>query len=237
MFLRKPATVIRWHQNGFRRSWRWRSGSRCPGRPRVDRAVRDLIRQISRANPLWGAPRIHGEIGKLGIVVSQATVARCMLRRKAPSPTWRAFLRNHFAGIAAIDMFVVATATFQLLYALVVLGHDRRKIIHIAVTQHPAADWLARQITEAFPWDSVPRYLLRDRDAELADLTMDPGCAPERIGPADLADQVAHHTIDTWAAGPAGSGPPAPVGAETVPMPPDDRCRLDEDDGAQAARP
>jgi putative transposase len=140
--------------------------SRRSGCPAVDRDVRELIRQISRANPLWGAPRIYGEIGKLGITASQATVARCMLRRPtAPSPAWRAFLHNHMAGIAAIDMFVVATATFQLLYVLVVLGHDRRKIIHIAVAQHPTADWLARQITEAFPWDSAPRYLLRDRDA------------------------------------------------------------------------
>src|SRR5919202_2169927 len=166
MVLVKPATVVQWHRNGFRRYWRWRSRSRRPGRPPVDRAVRDLIRQISRANPLWGAPRIHGEIRKLGIDVSQATVARCMLRRpKPPSPSWRAFLHNHAAGIAAADMFVVATATFQLLYVLVVLGHDRRKILHVAVTQHPTADWLARQVTEAFPWDSAPRYLLRDRDA------------------------------------------------------------------------
>ena len=132
----------------------------------IDPAVRALIRQISGANPLWGAPRIHGEIGKLGINVSQATVARCMLRRpKAPSPTWRAFLRNHMGGIAALDMVVVVTVTFQLLYVLVVLGHDRRKIIHLGVTRYPTDDWLARQITDAFPWDSAPRYLLRDRDA------------------------------------------------------------------------
>src|ERR671933_1529384 len=166
MVLVKPASVVRWHRNGFRRYWRWRSRSRRPGRPRVDRAVRDLIRQISRANPLWGAPRIHGEVRKLGITVSQATVARCMLRRpKAPSPSWRAFLHNHAAGIAAADMFVVATATFQLLYVLVVLSHDRRKIVHVGVTRQPTADWLARQISEAFPWDSAPRSLLRDRDA------------------------------------------------------------------------
>ena len=104
MVLVKPATVVQWHWNGFRRYWRWRSRYRRPGRPAVDHDVRDLIRQISRANPLWGAPRIHGEIGKLGINVSQATVARCMRRRpKAPSPTWRAFLHNHAAGIAAAD--------------------------------------------------------------------------------------------------------------------------------------
>src|SRR5919199_6875463 len=165
MFLRKPATVVQWHRNGFRLYWRWRSRCR-PGRPPINREVRDLIHQISRANPLWGAPRIHGEIRKLGINVSQATVARCMLRRpKAPSPSWRSFLHNHMDGMAALDMFIVATVTFQLLYVLVVLGHDRRKIIHVAVAQHPTADWLARQITEAFPWNSAPRYLLRDRDA------------------------------------------------------------------------
>ena len=118
------------------------------------------------ANPLWGAPRIHGELLKLGIEVSQATVGRYMpWRPKVPSPTWRSFLHNHLTDIAAVDMFVVATATFRLLYVVVVLGHDRRKIMHFGVTAHPTQDWLARQMTEAFPWDTAPRYLLRDRDA------------------------------------------------------------------------
>ena len=128
--------------------------------------IRDLIRQMSLANPLWGAPRIHGELLKLGIEVSQATVGRYLpWRPKVPSPTWRSFLHNHLTDIAAIDMFVVATATFRLLYALIVLGHDRRKIIHFDVTQNPTQVWLSRQMTEAFPWDTAPRYLLRDRDA------------------------------------------------------------------------
>jgi len=127
--------------------------------------IRDLIRQMSLANPLWGAPRIHGELLKLGIAVSQATVGRYLPRRpKAPSPTWRSFLHNHLTDIAAIDMFVVATATFRTLYALIVLGHDRRKVIHFEVTQNPTQVWLSRQITEAFPWETAPRYLLRDRD-------------------------------------------------------------------------
>ncbi len=127
---------------------------------------RDLIRRMSLANPLWGAPRIHGELLKLGIEVNQATVGRYMSwRPKAPSPTWRSFLNNHLTNIAAIDMFVVATAKFQLLYALIVLDHDRRKVIHVAVTYNPTQFWLSRQITEAFPWDTAPRYLLRDRDA------------------------------------------------------------------------
>ena len=114
----------------------------------------------------WGAPRIHGELLKLGIKVSQATVGRYMpWRPKVPSPTWRSFLRNHMRNMAAVDMFVVATATFRLLYALIVLGHDRRRIIHFEVTQNPTQVWLARQMTEAFPWDTAPHYLLRDRDA------------------------------------------------------------------------
>jgi transposase InsO family protein len=121
---------------------------------------------MSRANPLWGAPRIHGELLKLGIKVSQASVGRSMRRRpKAPSPTWRSFLRNHMTDMVALDMFVVATATFRLLYAMIVLGHDRRKVIHFDVTQNPTQVWLAQQMTAAFPWDTAPRFLLRDRDA------------------------------------------------------------------------
>jgi transposase InsO family protein len=162
MVLVKPATVVQWHRQGFRLFWRWRSRS---GRPSVDREIRDLIRQMSSANPLWGAPRIHGELLKLGIEVSQATVAKYMVRRRsAPSPTWRSFLRNQAEGIAAIDMFVVASASFRLLYVMIILAHDRRKIVGTAVTEHPTAAWLSRQVTEAFPWETAPRYLLRDRD-------------------------------------------------------------------------
>ncbi len=162
----KPATVIQWNRKGFRLYWRWRSGSRHLGRPTTSTETRDLIRQMSMANPMWGAPRIHGELLKLGIEVSQATVGRYMpWRPKVPSPTWRTFLRNHMCDMAAVDMFVVATATFQLLYALIVLGHDRRRVIHFEVTPNPTQIWLARQMTEAFPWDTAPRYLLRDRDA------------------------------------------------------------------------
>jgi transposase InsO family protein len=166
MVLVKPATVIQWHRKGFRLYWRWRSGSGRPGRPKLDTGIRALIRQMSIANPLWGAPRIHGELLKLGIVVSQATVGRYMpWRPKVPSPTWRSFLRNHMSETAAVDMFVVATATFRLLYTVIVLGHDRRRIVHFDVTRNPTQVWLARQTTEAFPWDTAPRYLLRDRDA------------------------------------------------------------------------
>jgi transposase InsO family protein len=163
MVLVKPATVVQWHRQGFRLFWRWRSKS---GRPSVDREIRALIRQMSSPNPLWGAPRIHGELLKLGIEISQATVAKYMVRRRrTPSPTWRSFLRNHAQGIAAIDMFVMASVSFRLLYVMIILGHDRRKILRTAVTEHPTAAWLSRQVTEAFPWDTAPRYLLRDRDS------------------------------------------------------------------------
>src|SRR5271163_2741088 len=163
MVLVKPATVIQWHRQGFRLFWRWRSRS---GRPSVDREIRNLIRQMSGANPLWGAPRIHGELLKLGFEVSQATIAKYMVRRRGtPSQNWRTFLRNHVEGIAAIDMFVVASASFRLLYVMIILAHDRRRIVRAAVTAHPTAAWLSRQVTEAFPWDTAPRYLLRDRDA------------------------------------------------------------------------
>jgi putative transposase len=162
MVLVKPATVVAWHRKGFRFYWRWRS--RRSGRP-TNPEIRDLIRRMSNANPLWGAPRIHGELLKLGIKISQATVRRWMpWRPKAPSPTWRSFLRNHLLDIAAIDMFVVATATFRLLYALIVLSLDRRRVVHFEVTPNPRQDWLSRQMTEAFPWGTAPRYLLRDRD-------------------------------------------------------------------------
>ena len=126
--------------------------------------IRDLIRQMSMANPLWGAPHIHGELLKFGIEVSQATVGRYLpWRPKVPSPTWRSFLHNYLTDIAAIDMFVVATATFQLLYALIVLGHDRRRIIHFDVTPNPTQAWLSSQMTEAFPWDTAPGYAAQQR--------------------------------------------------------------------------
>jgi transposase InsO family protein len=163
MVLVKPATVVQWHRKGVRSYWRWRS--RRPGRPKTGTEVRALIRRMSKDNPLWGAPRIHGELLKLGIKISQATVGRWMpWRPKVPSPTWRSFLRNHLPDIAAIDMFVVATATFRLLYTLIVLNLDRRRVVHFEVTANPTQDWLSGQMTDAFPWDTAPRYLLRDRD-------------------------------------------------------------------------
>jgi transposase InsO family protein len=129
------------------------------------RETRKLIREMCLANPLWGAPRIHGEMLKLGIEISQATVAKYMPRRpRSSSPTWRTFLRNQAIGIAAVDMFVVPSATFRLLFVVLILVHDRRKVVHFNVTRNPTAAWLSRQVTEAFPWDTAPRFLLRDRD-------------------------------------------------------------------------
>src|SRR6202023_823676 len=138
----RPETVVRWHRMGCAAYWRWKSRPRG-GRPRIRKEVRDLIRRISIENPLWGAPRIHGELLKLGIDVSQATIGRYLpWRPKVPSPTWRSFLHNHMHDTAAVDMFVVVTARFQLLYALIVLGHERRTIIHFDVTQNPTQVWL-----------------------------------------------------------------------------------------------
>ncbi len=160
----QPETVVRWHRAGFRLFWKFKSRAKA-GRPRVPGEVRALIREISIANPLWGAPRIHGELLKLGIDVSQSTVATYMVRgRHPPSQGWLTFLRNQAHGIAAIDLFVVPTIGFRLLFGLVILNHDRRRIVHIAATYHPTADWIARQIVEAFPWETAPKYLLRDRD-------------------------------------------------------------------------
>src|ERR1017187_8698377 len=159
----KPETVIAWHRKGFRLYWRWKS--RHPvGRPIVSTEVIALIRKMSLANPRWGAPRIHGELLKLGFELSQATVAKYMMRHwKPPSQTWRTFLRNH-TDIVVTDFFVVRTVFFDLLFVFVILSHDRRRPVHFAITGHPTAEWTARQLLQAFPWDGGPRYLLRDRD-------------------------------------------------------------------------
>jgi transposase InsO family protein len=161
----RPETVIRWHRVGFRAYWRWRSRNRV-GRPKVSAELRALIREMSQANPLWGAPRIHGELLKLGFDVAQSTVAKYMVRRRGPpSQGWKTFLRNHVPDIGAIDLFVVPTVGFKLLYGLVIIKLKRRHLVWINVTANPTADWIARQITEAFPWEQAPRYIIRDRDA------------------------------------------------------------------------
>ena len=160
----RPETVIGWHRAGFRAWWRWKSRN-LGGRPRVDRELRNLIRRMCEENRLWGAPRIHGELLKLGFTVAQSTVSKYMLRgRRPPSQGWKTFLRNHADGIAAVDFLVVPTLTFERLFAFVVLGLNRRSILWIGVTTSPTAQWLANQITEAFPWDTAPKYLVRDND-------------------------------------------------------------------------
>jgi transposase InsO family protein len=160
----QPETVIRWQRAGFRRYWRWKSRSRG-GRPQIDGELRGLIWRMISDNPLWGAPRIHAELLKLGFEVAQSTVAKYMVKRWGPpSQGWRTFLRNHAPDIAAMDLFVVPTVGFSLLYALVIVRLDRRALVWTNVTQYPSAEWIARQLTEAFPWDRAPVYLIRDND-------------------------------------------------------------------------
>jgi hypothetical protein len=160
----RPETLVRWHRAGFHCYWRWKSRP-LGGRPQIETELRVLIRRMSVENPLWGAPRIHGELLKLGFVVAQSSVAKYMVRRRGPpSQGWRTFLRNHAPDIAAMDLFVVPTIGFDLLYAFVIVRLDRRDLVWISVTANPTAEWVARQITEAFPWNEAPRYMIRDRD-------------------------------------------------------------------------
>src|SRR5450631_3199309 len=160
----QPATVLRWHRAGFRCYWRWKSRPRG-GRPQIEADLRVLIRRMSIENLLWGAPRIHGELLKLGFSVAQSTVATYMVKRRgSPSQGWRTFLRNHAPDIAAMDLFVVPTIGFKLVYGFVIVRLHRRDLVWINVTTNPTAEWVARQITEAFPWDGAPRYMIRDRD-------------------------------------------------------------------------
>jgi putative transposase len=160
----RPETVLAWHRQDCR--WFWtRKSRRRVGRPAVPADVRALIRSMSASNPLWGAPRIHGELMKIGVDVSQATVAKYMARRTTPpSQTWRTFLANHVQQIAAGDFLIVPTATCRLLFVLVILAHERRRVVHFAVTDHPTAAWTAQQLREAFPCDTAPQYLVHDRD-------------------------------------------------------------------------
>src|SRR6266446_1808807 len=160
----KPETVIRWHRAGFRAYRRWKSRLRG-GRPKTPLEIRQLIRKMSLANPLWGAPRIHGELLKLGIDVGQTTVAKYMARRRRPpSQGWKTFLHNHADGIASMDLFVVPTISFRLLYGFLILQHSRRELVWLGVTARPSAHWIARQLTEACGWQQAPQYIVRDRD-------------------------------------------------------------------------
>lgn len=159
----QPETVVRWHRQGFRYYWHWKS--RGPGRPKIDPEIRGLVQRMCRANPLWGAPRIHGELLKLGVQISEATVSKYMIERSGPpTQSLRTFLDNHARDLIAVDFFTVPTATFRILFVLIILSQDRRRILHFNVTEHPTAAWTARQLLEACGLGEVPRYLVRDRD-------------------------------------------------------------------------
>lgn len=161
----RPETVVAWHRKGFRLFWSWISRRKRSGRPEVSPAIRALILKMAAASPLWGAPRLHGELLKLGIQISERTVSRLLpRRRRPPAQTWKAFLDNHLNQLVSIDFFAVPTATFKVLFVLVVLAHRRRQLIHFNVTEHPTAAWTAQQILQAFPEETAPRYLIRDRD-------------------------------------------------------------------------
>ena len=178
----KPDTEIGWHRKGFRLFWTWKVRRGQPGRPPVSTEIRKLIRKMSRDNPIWGAPRIHGELLKLGIDIGETSVSKYMVRcRNPPSQTWRTFLENHLKSTVSIDFFTVPTIRFQVLYVFLVLAHDRRRILHFNVTAHPTAEWTVQQLREAFPFEQVPKYLLRDRD---------------RIFSADFSQQVEDLSIE-----------------------------------------
>jgi len=166
----KPETVVSWHRAGFRWYWRLLSRRRC-GRPRITPELRKLIRSMSAENPTWGAPRIHGELLKLGFEISECTVGRYLARKSSPRGSgthWLTFLKNHRETMAAIDFFTVPTATFRVLYGFFVIGHCRRRILHFNVTEHPTAQWIVQQLREAFPEDRAPKYLILDRDRKFS---------------------------------------------------------------------
>ncbi|MCP4607429.1 MAG: transposase [Planctomycetes bacterium] len=162
----EPETVIKWHRKGFKLFWRWKSRHRKPGRPKIDKELRQLIRQMAAENKTWGAPQIHGQLLKLGYDICQTTVENYMpKRRKPPSQNWRTFLTNHAKDIVACDFFVVPTVSFHLLFVFIVLSHDRRRIVHFNVTSSRSAIWTGQQIINAFPYGRVTRFILRDRDS------------------------------------------------------------------------
>ena len=163
----RPETIVRWHRKGFKLFWKGKSKAKGLGRPRVNLEIRDLVRKMATANPSWGAPRIHGELLQLGFEVSERTVSSLMPQRSTStklSQSWRTFLKNH-TNKCSIDFFIVPTATFKILFVLVILRHRRRKVVHFNVTANPTAQWTAQQVVEAFPEDSAPKYLMRDRDS------------------------------------------------------------------------
>jgi transposase InsO family protein len=166
LFFVQPRTVIQWQKSRFRNYWRQLSRVHCRGRPTISPELRSLIRRMWQANPTWGSPRIVGELRMLGIEIAKSTVEKYRPKlRKPPSPSWRTFLDQHIRQTVAIDFFTVPTVRLRVLFVLIILSHDRRRIIHFNVTEHPTAEWTAQQLVEAFPWETPPKYLLRDRDA------------------------------------------------------------------------
>lgn len=162
----RPQTVIAWHRKGWRLFWRWKSRPKEVGRPRIPYEVIELIKRMSRENPTWGAPRIHGELMKLGYFVCESTVARYMIKRRGrPTQNWKTFIRNHIGETAAIDFLTVPTVMFRNLYVFVILSLNRRRVVHFNVTYNPTAEWTALQIIQAFPFDTAPRFIIRDRDS------------------------------------------------------------------------
>src|SRR5262249_14952631 len=162
----QPDTVIRWHRDWLRRRWTRRSRRRQEGRPPVDQQIRMPVGEMATANPLWGAPRIHGELRALGVQVSERTVSRLLKPHTRPSPqTWKTFLKNHLACAASMDFFTVPTLTGRVLFVVIVLSHVRRRIVLFNITEHPTAEWTAQQVVDAFPDDTAPKWLHRDRDS------------------------------------------------------------------------
>ena len=179
----QPRTVIAWQKKRFRDYWRRLSQTGKPGRPAISKEVHELIQDMWRSNPTWGSPRIVGELHKLGIDVAKSTVEKYRPHVSKPSsPTWKAFLHNHVQDLVSCDFFTVPTMTCKVLFVFVILAHDRRRIVHVNVTEHPTAQWTAQQIVDAFPWDEAPRYLLRDRDAIYGELFQ------RRIGSMDIEE-------------------------------------------------
>jgi hypothetical protein len=168
LILVQPETVIRWHRKGFKLFWTFKSRKKKSGRPPIDFKTRELIKDMALANPFWGAPRIHGELLKLGFDISERTISSILKKTrpaKPPSQTWCTFLKNHMHNTYSIDFFTVPTATFKVLYVFLILWNDRRTVVHFNVTLNPNAKWTAQQIVEACPWDTAPKYMIRDRDS------------------------------------------------------------------------
>jgi transposase InsO family protein len=189
LILVQPDTVVDWQRQGFRLFWRWISSSKRAGRPRIPREVQELIRRMARENG-WGAPRIHGELLKLGVEIDERTVSRYLVRgRTSPDKvqSWLAFLRNHRDSLVGMDFFTVPTVTFRILWVFVVLHHERRRILHFGVTDHPDASWITQQLREAFPLDTAPRYAILDRDGkyghEVPSALQSMGVKPVRTAP------------------------------------------------------